>query len=128
MSPKAPKRARDPQKEDRKSAAAVALHTMFYNYVRVHQTLKVSPAIAAGVTDRLWEIRDLVQVLEDRDAQRDSEPIFDVDMHKIDGKPLCGAHSRTARRKRFAASTTAPKQSAESGARRSFGFMSGVRR
>ncbi len=36
--------------------AAVALHTMFYNFVRVHQTLKVSPAMAAGVTDRLWEI------------------------------------------------------------------------
>ena len=36
--------------------AAVALHTMFYNFVRVHQTLKVSPAMAAGVTDKLWEI------------------------------------------------------------------------
>jgi hypothetical protein len=68
--------------------AAVALHTMFYNFVRVHQTLKVSPAMAAGVTDRLWEIFDLVQVLEDWETQRDSEPIFDIDMHKIDGKPF----------------------------------------
>jgi IS1 family transposase len=68
--------------------AAVALHTMFYNFVRVHQTLKVSPAMAAGVTDRLWEISDLVQVLEDWEAQQDSEPIFDVDMHAIDGKPF----------------------------------------
>src|SRR3954471_10554365 len=59
--------------------AAVALHTMFYNFVRVHQTLKVSPAMAAGVTDRLWEVSDLVQMLEDWEAQQDSEPIFDVD-------------------------------------------------
>jgi len=44
--------------------AAVALHTMFYNFVRVHQTLKVTPAMAAGVTDRLWEISDLVTMLE----------------------------------------------------------------
>ena len=68
--------------------AAVALHTMFYNFVRVHQTLKMSPAMAAGVTDRLWEISDLVQVLEDWEAQQESEPTFDVDMHKVDGKPF----------------------------------------
>ena len=68
--------------------AAVALHTMFYNFVRIHQTLKVSPAMAAGVTDRLWEISDLVQMLADWEAQQGSEPIFDVDMHKIDGKPF----------------------------------------
>jgi len=44
--------------------------------------------MAARVTDQLWEISDLVKVLEDREAQRDSEPIFDVDTHKIDGKPF----------------------------------------
>ena len=48
--------------------------------------------MAAGVTDRLWEISDLVQVLEDWEAQQDSEPIFDVDMHKIDGKPFRARH------------------------------------
>ena len=68
--------------------AAVALHTMFYNFIRVHQTLKVSPAMAAGVTDRLWEMSDLVQMLEDWEARQGSEPTFDVDMHKIDGKPF----------------------------------------
>jgi hypothetical protein len=34
------------------------------------------------------EISDLVCVLEDWKAQQDSEPIFDVDMHKVDGKPF----------------------------------------
>jgi cell fate regulator YaaT (PSP1 superfamily) len=34
-------------------ACAVALHAMYYNFVRIHQTLKVTPAMAAGVTDRL---------------------------------------------------------------------------
>ena len=33
-------------------ACAVALHSMYYNFVRLHQTLKVSPAMAAGVTGR----------------------------------------------------------------------------
>jgi hypothetical protein len=49
-------------------AHAVALHFMYYNFVRIHQSLKVSPAMAAGVTDRLWEISDIVKVLEDWEA------------------------------------------------------------
>jgi len=64
-------------------AAAVALHAMFYNFVRVHQTLKMTPAMAAGVTDRLWEISDLVQVLEDYEAQAVTEPSFEIEKNKI---------------------------------------------
>ena len=45
-------------------ACAVALHCMYYNFVRIHKTLKVTPAMAAGVTDRLWEIGDIVAVVE----------------------------------------------------------------
>jgi hypothetical protein len=44
--------------------ASDALHTMYYNFVRIHQTLEVTPAIAAGVTDKLWEMEDLVAMLE----------------------------------------------------------------
>jgi hypothetical protein len=40
-----------------KKRRAVALHMMYYNFVRIHQTLKVTPAMAAGVTKRLWEGR-----------------------------------------------------------------------
>ena len=36
-----------------------------YNFCRIHKTLRVTPAMAAGVTDRLWEISDIVKVLED---------------------------------------------------------------
>jgi IS1 family transposase len=45
-------------------ANAVALHFAYYNLVKVHKTLHMSPAMAAGVTDRLWEMSDLVAVLE----------------------------------------------------------------
>jgi IS1 family transposase len=45
-------------------AHAVALHFMYYNFCRIHQTLRVTPAMAAGVTDRLWSVADLVGVLE----------------------------------------------------------------
>lgn len=42
---------------------AVALHFMHYNFVKVHQTLKVTPAMEAGLTDRLWDIADLVALI-----------------------------------------------------------------
>ncbi len=45
-------------------AYAVALHFMYYNFVRVHQTLKVTPAMQAGLTDRLWDIADLVAIVD----------------------------------------------------------------
>jgi len=45
-------------------AHAMALHFLYYNFVRIHKTLKVTPAMAAGVTDRLWEVVDMVNVLE----------------------------------------------------------------
>ncbi len=44
-------------------AHAVALHFMYYNFVRIHKTLRMTPAMAAKVTDRLWEIGDIVDVL-----------------------------------------------------------------
>ena len=45
-------------------AAHVALYFMHYNFVRIHQTLKITPAMAAGVTSKLWEMSDIVTVLE----------------------------------------------------------------
>ena len=45
-------------------AHAVAVHFMYYNFVKIHQSLRTTPAMAAGVTDRLWEIADLVELLE----------------------------------------------------------------
>lgn len=41
--------------------AAVSLHFAHYNYVRVHKTLRVTPAMAAGVSDRLWSLEELVE-------------------------------------------------------------------
>jgi hypothetical protein len=45
-------------------AAAVALHFMYYNFCRIHQTLRVTPAMAADVTDKLWSIEDVVNLLD----------------------------------------------------------------
>jgi IS1 family transposase len=43
---------------------ALALYFMFYNFVRIHKTLKVTPAMEAGVTDHLWEIEDILALLK----------------------------------------------------------------
>jgi IS1 family transposase len=44
-------------------AAMVALHFMHYNFCRIHQTLRITPAMAAGLSDHVWEIEELVALL-----------------------------------------------------------------
>jgi IS1 family transposase len=44
-------------------AYQVALHYMHYNFVRIHKTLRVTPAMEAGVTERLWTVEDIVNLL-----------------------------------------------------------------
>jgi 3-methyladenine DNA glycosylase/8-oxoguanine DNA glycosylase len=43
---------------------AVALHFMYYNFCRVHQTLRVTPAMEAGIADHVWTIEELVSLLD----------------------------------------------------------------
>ena len=43
--------------------ASLAIYYMHYNFVRIHQSLRVTPAMAAGVTDRLWSVADLMGLL-----------------------------------------------------------------
>ena len=45
-------------------AHSVALFAMYYNFVRIHKTLRTIPAMAAKVTERLLEMSDIVDVLE----------------------------------------------------------------
>lgn len=51
-------------KESGKPRERRCLFALYHNFVRIHEALKVTPAIAAEVTERLWEIDDIVDVLE----------------------------------------------------------------
>lgn len=42
--------------------AAVALHFAYYNFVKIHTTLRMTPAMAVGVSSRLWKVEDLVDL------------------------------------------------------------------
>ena len=50
-------------------AHSVALFAMYYNFVRIHKTLRTTPAMAANVTKRLWEMKDIVEMLEAFEAR-----------------------------------------------------------
>ena len=43
---------------------ALALYFMYYNFCRIHQTLRITPAMAAGVSDHVWEIEEIVSLLD----------------------------------------------------------------
>jgi hypothetical protein len=48
-------------------AHSVAIHFMHYNFMRIHQTLRVTPAMAAGVSQTLWSLTEMVHVIEQLD-------------------------------------------------------------
>ena len=43
----------------------VALYTVWYNFVRMHKTLRSSPAMAAGLSQTLWSMDDIVKLIDD---------------------------------------------------------------
>ena len=49
--------------------AALGLYFMYYNFARIHQTLRVSPAMAAGVTGKLWSVYDIVALIEAKESE-----------------------------------------------------------
>jgi IS1 family transposase len=51
-------------------AAATALNYLAYNFIKIHRTLRMSPAMAAGVSDRLWSVEDLVALWEAYEQRR----------------------------------------------------------
>jgi hypothetical protein len=48
----------------------VALYALWYNFVRIHKTLRTSPAMAAGIETRLWSMEDVVRLIEAREDIR----------------------------------------------------------
>jgi hypothetical protein len=44
---------------------ALALYFVFYNFTRIHKTLRMSPAMAAGITDRLWSLDDVIAKIDE---------------------------------------------------------------
>ena len=45
-------------------ACAVALHFMHYNFCRIHQSLRVTSAMEAGITNHVWSIEEVIYLLE----------------------------------------------------------------
>ena len=49
---------------------ALSIYFMHYNFIRIHQTLRVTPAMEAGVTDKLWDLTDIVRIVDEWEARR----------------------------------------------------------
>jgi hypothetical protein len=43
---------------------AVSLHFMYYNFGRIHRTLRVTPAMEAGVSDHVWSLEEIAKLTE----------------------------------------------------------------
>ena len=49
---------------------AVSLHYCFYNFAKIHKTLRVTPAMQAGIADRLWTIEDIVRLVPEPEGKK----------------------------------------------------------
>jgi hypothetical protein len=45
-------------------AHTIALHYMFYNFARIHKTLRVTPAMQAGVSDHVWSLEEIAKLAD----------------------------------------------------------------
>jgi hypothetical protein len=52
------------------NAHMVALYALWYNYIRIHKTLRMSPAMAAGIETQLWSMEDVVRLIDQREDLR----------------------------------------------------------
>src|SRR6202030_2932816 len=50
---------------------ALSIYSMHYNFVRIHQTLRCTPAMEAHVTDRLWSLEDMVRMVDEWEAAQE---------------------------------------------------------
>jgi Ser/Thr protein kinase RdoA (MazF antagonist) len=58
----------------------VALYTTWYNFARINSAVRMSPAMASGLSDRLWDIGDIVELIEEMEMKQDA--IYEVAMQK----------------------------------------------
>jgi hypothetical protein len=49
---------------------AIALHYVHYNFCRIHQTLRITPAMEAGIAGHVWSIEELVGLLDAESSKR----------------------------------------------------------
>ena len=45
-------------------SAAIAIHYMYYNFGRIHKTLRVTPTMEAGVSDRVWSLEEIAKLAD----------------------------------------------------------------
>lgn len=57
-------------KKIEKGVHGLAIYFMHYNFVRIHQTLRVTPALAAGICDRLWSDEDMARLVDEWEQQQ----------------------------------------------------------
>ena len=44
----------------------VAIYTVWYNFIRIHKSLRVTPAMEAGLSDTIWDMEDLARIMDER--------------------------------------------------------------
>ena len=71
--PRGPKGEKRPADVIGAAVMVLALYFVWYNFARTHKAHKLSPAMAAGITDKLWDVADIVKLIGDYEAHRNTK-------------------------------------------------------
>jgi IS1 family transposase len=65
---------------------AVSLHFMYYNFCRIHKSLRITPAMAAGVTDHVWDVEEIVDVIDAWEETTEIEQSENIELTQLRGE------------------------------------------
>ena len=79
-------------------SAAVAIHLMHYNFARIHKTLRIAPAMAAGVSDHLWSLEEIISLANGDTTHRRAQvvPVWRENVAAPPSKPIQSPQSCTS--------------------------------
>ncbi|MFS0740793.1 hypothetical protein ABC365_09340 [Brevundimonas sp. 3P9-tot-E] len=66
---------------------SVALYVFYHNFIRIHMTLKTTPAVASGIDDSVWAWRDFVDLVDDYRAAKKAEPVEEEEAVEVVCQP-----------------------------------------
>ncbi len=49
---------------------AISLYFMFYNYCKIHKSLRITPTMAAGITDHVWDLTDIINLIPESEPKK----------------------------------------------------------
>ena len=88
----------------------VALYTVWYNFIRIHKSLRVTPAMAAGLSETVWDMDDLVRIMDERAPKPPARAVLTRNRFQSEALPADPVRGATLREAATAGRNPKPRR------------------